>query len=55
MSWISENGLALYGAVTATVALMISFFNYRYKVKKDQIKLAISFMEHPKKPRTLKA
>lgn len=49
MSWIIENGLALYGAVTGTAALMISFFNYRHKVKKDQIKLSISFMEHPQK------
>lgn len=49
MSWISQNSLALYGAVTGTIAILISFFNYRYNVKKDQIKLNVSYKEHPNK------
>lgn len=50
MSWISQNSLALYGAVTGrTIAIVISFFNYRYNVKKDQITLNVSYKEHPKK------
>lgn len=49
MLWISQNYLALYGAVTGTIAILISFFNYRYNVNKDQIKLVISCKEHPMK------
>ncbi|MGY0800184.1 hypothetical protein ACW7G0_14190 [Lysobacter sp. A286] len=46
MTWINQQGLALYGAVTGTVALLISFFSYRHNVKKDQIKLDVSCAPH---------
>lgn len=49
MSWLIENGIALYGAITGTVALAITFISHRHSVKKDQIKLAVSYSEHPKK------
>lgn len=49
MSWLSENGLALYGAVTGTAALLITFFSHRHNVKKDQIKLSVSYTDHPRK------
>jgi hypothetical protein len=47
--WFTENGLALYGAVTGTAALLITFSSHRLNVKKDQIKLAISYAEHSEK------
>ncbi len=49
MPWLSENGLALYGAVTGTAALLITFFSHRHNVKKEQIKLSVSYTDHPKK------
>lgn len=53
MSWLSENGLALYGAVTGTAALLITFLNHLHSVKKDQIKLSVSYAEHPNKAENL--
>jgi hypothetical protein len=47
MTWLTENGLSLYGAITGTSALLVSFFGYRHNAKKDQIKLALSCAAHP--------
>lgn len=47
MSWLIENGLALYGAVTGTAALGISYLGYRHNKKRDAIKLAVSLLPHP--------
>jgi len=47
VNWLSENGLALYGAVAGTAALAISYFGHRHNVGKDSIKLAVSFAPHP--------
>lgn len=47
MGWLSENGLALYGAVTGSAALAISYFGHRHNIKKDTIKLAVSLQPHP--------
>lgn len=47
MTWLNQNALALYGAITGTVALLVSFFSHRYNVKKDQIKLDVSYAPHP--------
>jgi len=48
MTWLDQNALALYGAITGTVALFISFFSHRHNVKKDRIRLVVSFAPHPK-------
>lgn len=53
MSWLSENGLALYGAVTGTAALLITFFSHRHNVKKDQIKLSVSYADHQNKSQNI--
>ena len=47
MSWLSDNALSLYGAITGTAALGISFFNYRHNIKKERIKLALSVSPDP--------
>ena len=47
-NWLSENGLALYGAIAGTVALAINFFGFRHNLKKDRIKLSVSFADHPR-------
>ncbi|TDY03004.1 hypothetical protein [Thiohalophilus thiocyanatoxydans] len=53
MSWLSENGLALYGSVTGTAALLITFFSHRHNVKKDQIKLSVSYAGHQNKSKNI--
>jgi len=55
MSWLVENGLALYGAITGTIALLISFVSHRHNIKKDQIKLAVSYSEHPNKTENIES
>ena len=45
--WLAEHGLALYGSITGTAALLISFFNYRHAVAKDAIELELSHSPHP--------
>ena len=47
MDWILKNGLALYGAITGTLALAISYFGHRHNVKKDKIRLTIEYAPHP--------
>jgi hypothetical protein len=47
MSWLSQNGLALYGAVTGSTAIAISYFSYRHNVGRDKIRLAVSHRNHP--------
>jgi hypothetical protein len=46
-AWLTENVLALYGAITGTAALLISYSNYRHTVGKERIKLAVSHTSHP--------
>lgn len=53
MLWLSENGLALYGAVTGTAALLITFFSHRHNVKKDQIRLSVSYSDHQNKSQNI--
>jgi hypothetical protein len=45
-TWLRENGLALYGAITGSVALVIAFLGHRHNVSKDTIKLLVTFAEH---------
>ena len=47
ISWLRDHGLALYGSITGTAALLISFFNYRHAVAKDAINLKLSHSPHP--------
>jgi hypothetical protein len=47
VNWLSQNGLALYGALTGTAALLINFFVFRHNLNKDKVKLAVSLTEHP--------
>lgn len=54
MSWISENGLALYGAITGTLALGISYIGHRHNVERDRIKLLVEFGPHPNQAENLK-
>ncbi|XQA69532.1 hypothetical protein ACM9XB_18740 [Xanthomonas sacchari] len=53
MGWLSENGLALYGAVTGTAALAISYFSYRHNIKKDTIRLTVTLSPHPNKSQNI--
>ena len=47
INWITENGLALYGAVAGTIALLISYFGHRHNIERDRIKLSVDFSPHP--------
>lgn len=47
MGWLSENGLALYGAITGTAALAISYISHRHSIKRDSIKLSVTLTPHP--------
>jgi hypothetical protein len=47
INWLADNWLACYGAITGTLALFISYLGHRHTVKKDTIKLSISFSAHP--------
>lgn len=54
MSWLSENWLAFYGALTGTIAIAISYFGHRHNISKDNIKLAVSFAPHPNQDRNIR-
>jgi hypothetical protein len=47
MSWLSQNWLAFYGAITGSIALVISYFTYRHNVVRDRIRLEVSVRNHP--------
>lgn len=47
LSWMHENGLALYGAVVGTAAFVMSYMAHRHTVKIDSIQLALSVAPHP--------
>ena len=47
--WISENWLALYGAVIGTVALIINLSRFFHTLGKDKVKLRVTAEEHPNK------
>lgn len=54
MGWLAENWLACYGAITGSIALVISYLAHRHTIKKDEIKLAVSFSAHPEKEENIK-
>jgi len=44
--WISNNWLALYGAIVGTIALFINLFRFFHTLKKDDVKLKVSVSPH---------
>ena len=44
--WISNNWLALYGAIVGTIALFINLFRFFHTLKKDKVKLKVSVSPH---------
>ena len=44
--WISNNWLALYGAIVGTIALFINLFRFFHTLKKDNVKLNVSVSPH---------
>lgn len=48
-NWIAENWLALFGAVTGTIALLIHYLSYRHTRNKDKIGLAVSWAPHSRR------
>lgn len=44
--WISNNWLALYGAIVGTVALLINLLRFFHTLKKDKVKLKVSVLPH---------
>lgn len=54
LNWLVENWLACYGATTGTLALFISYLGHRHTVKRDTIKLSVSFSAHPDQEENIK-
>lgn len=54
LSWIIENWLALLGAVTGSVALLINYLSYRHTRNKEDISLAVSCAAHPRQAENLR-
>jgi hypothetical protein len=47
--WISQNWLALYGAIVGTIALIINLSKFFHALNKDKVKLRITADPHPNK------
>lgn len=45
-SWLTQNWLALLGAVTGSFALLINYLSYRHSRKKEHISLVLSCAAH---------
>jgi hypothetical protein len=45
-NWLAENWLALVGAVTGPIVLLIAYLSYRYNRNKEKIDLAVSCAPH---------
>jgi len=54
LNWIFENWLALLGAVTGTVALLINYLSFRHAKAKEDISLAVSCAAHPRQAENLR-
>jgi len=54
LCWIVENWLALLGAVTGSVALLINYLSYRHTRNKEDISLAVSYADHPRQAENLR-
>lgn len=53
LNWILENWLALLGAVTGTLALLVSYLSYRHAKSKEEINLVVSCMAHSQQAENL--
>lgn len=53
-NWFTENWLALFGAITGTIALLIHYLSYRHNRKKDELDLAISWAPHVQRQENLR-
>ena len=54
LDWIFENWLALLGAVTVSVALLINYLSFRHAKNKENISLAVSCAAHPRQAENLR-
>lgn len=54
-SWFAQNWLALLGAVTGSLALLINYRSYRYNRNKDRIDLDLSCASHPRQAENLRS
>ena len=54
LDWIFENWLALLGAVTGSVALLINYLSFRHAKNKEKISLAVSCAAHPRQAENLR-
>ena len=54
LNWITENWLALFGAITGTVALLIHFLAYQHSRKKGEINLAVSWAPHTQREENIR-
>ncbi len=41
--WVTQNWLALYGALVGSIALLLNFFRFRFQVGKEKVKLSVSY------------
>lgn len=48
IDWLSHNWLALFGAATGSLALLLNFLGYRHNLQKDKIKLSVEYKSHPR-------
>lgn len=54
LNWFFESWFALLGAVTGSVALLISYLSYRHAKNKEDISLAVSCAAHPRQAENLR-
>lgn len=52
--WFIDNWLALFGALTGTIALLIHYLSYRHSRNKDEIDLAVSVAPHAKREENIR-
>jgi hypothetical protein len=55
MKWDLSSGLALYGAITGTLALAVTYFSHRHSLAKDKIKISVSWKPHPNQQHNIEA
>jgi hypothetical protein len=53
--WFLQNWLALLGAVTGSLALLVNFLSYRHNHNKDQVQLTVSVRAHPEQDKNARA
>ena len=53
LDWIFENWLALLGAATGSLALLINYMSFRHAKNKENISLAVYCADHPRQTENL--